>query len=80
MIHSRHTPDVFDVIRDITQRNGWARVGRFPLVERIFHFRLSGSRGTRAVRVASDILLDVEPSGAVAGLWLLNVPPFPHDT
>ena len=47
--------------------------------ERVFHFRLSGSRGTRAVRVASDILLDVEPSGALAGLWLLNVPPFPLD-
>lgn len=45
--------------------------------ERIFHFRMSGSRSSRAVRVASDILLDVEPSGAVAGLWLLNVPPFP---
>jgi hypothetical protein len=47
--------------------------------ERIFHFRMSGSSGTRAVRLASDILLDVEPSGAVAGLWLLNVPPFPLD-
>lgn len=47
--------------------------------ERVFHFRMRGSRGTRAVRVASDILLDVEPSGAVAGLWLLNVPPFPLD-
>ena len=47
--------------------------------ERIFHFRMGATRGTRAVRLASDILLDIEPSGAVAGLWLLNVPPFPLD-
>lgn len=47
--------------------------------ERIFHFRLGAGRETRAVQLASDILIDVEPSGAVAGLWLLNVPPFPLD-
>lgn len=47
--------------------------------ERIFHFRLGVGRETRAVKLATDILLDVEPSGAVAGLWLLNVPPFPLD-
>ena len=47
--------------------------------ERIFHFRLGAGRETRAVRLANDIVLDVEPSGNVAGLWLLNVPPFPLD-
>jgi hypothetical protein len=47
--------------------------------ERIFHFRLGPGRETRAVKLASDIMIDVEPSGTVAGLWLLNVPPFPLD-
>jgi len=47
--------------------------------ERIFHFRLGVGRETRAVKLASDIVIDVEPSGVVAGLWLLNVPPFPLD-
>jgi hypothetical protein len=47
--------------------------------ERIFHFRLGAGRESRAVKLANDIMLDVDPSGAVAGLWLLNVPPFPLD-
>jgi hypothetical protein len=47
--------------------------------ERIFHFRLGVGHDTRVVKLASDIMIDVEPSGTVAGLWLLNVPPFPLD-
>ena len=47
--------------------------------ERTIHFRLGVGTNARAVRVASDLLLDVEPSGGVAGIWLLNVPPFPLD-
>jgi hypothetical protein len=29
------------------------------------------------VRVARDIMLDVDDAGALAGVWLLNVPPLP---
>ena len=45
---------------------------------RIFHFRLGGPRETTTVRVARDLLLDVDATNHVAGLWLLNVPPFPN--
>lgn len=47
--------------------------------EGVFHFRLGGVAESRAVEIASGLLVDVEPSGAVAGIWLLNVPPFPLD-
>ena len=47
--------------------------------ERVFHFRFGPGPESRAIRVASDMLVDVEPSGAVAGIWFLNVPPFPLD-
>ena len=42
-----------------------------------FHFRLGAPRATRAVRLASDILLDVDTQNRVTGVWLLNVPPCP---
>ena len=42
-----------------------------------FHFRLGSPRQTRAVRLASDILLDVDAQNRVTGVWLLNVPPCP---
>jgi hypothetical protein len=41
------------------------------------HFRLGSPRRTRAVRLASDILLDVDAQNRVTGVWLLNVPPCP---
>ena len=47
--------------------------------ERVFHFRFGPGSESRAIQVAHDILVDVEPSGAVAGIWFLNVPPFPLD-
>lgn len=47
--------------------------------ERMFHFRLGQPREARAVRVARDILLEVDSHSNIAGLWLLNVPPFPVD-
>ena len=49
------------------------------VAERNFHFAFGKPRPVRAVRIAQDILLDVDPRGRVAGLWLLNVPPFPAD-
>lgn len=45
--------------------------------ERVFHFTLGKKRQTRTVRFAKDLLLDVDVSNNLAGLWLLNVPPFP---
>jgi hypothetical protein len=45
--------------------------------ERVFHFTLGQKRQTRTVRVARDLLLDLDGSNHLAGLWLLNVPPFP---
>lgn len=45
--------------------------------ERMFHFALGRPRKTRVVRCGSDLLLEVDDTGHLAGLWLLNVPPFP---
>jgi hypothetical protein len=43
----------------------------------IIHFRLGKPSKTRSIRLATDILLDVDAQNRVAGLWLLNVPPCP---
>lgn len=45
--------------------------------KKTIHFRLGRPAETRAIRLATDILLDVDPQNRVAGLWLLNVPPCP---
>lgn len=45
--------------------------------ERVFHFTLGRPKRTRTVRFASDLLVDLDASNHLAGLWLLNVPPFP---
>lgn len=47
--------------------------------ERTFHFRFGGPRETSAVRVAQDLLFDVDATNHVSGVWLLNVPPFPEE-
>ncbi len=47
--------------------------------QRIFHFRIGSLRESTAVRLASDLLLEVDATNHVAGLWLLNVPPFPRE-
>lgn len=44
--------------------------------ETVFHFMLGRSRQTRAIRLARDLLIEVDTSNNLAGLWLLNVPPF----
>jgi hypothetical protein len=44
--------------------------------ERVFHFTLGAARKARTIRLARDLLLDVDDSGNLAGLWMLNVPPF----
>lgn len=45
--------------------------------ERTIHFRLGASRASRTVRIARDLLVDVDRRDRIAGLWLLDVPPFP---
>jgi hypothetical protein len=47
--------------------------------ERTIHFRFGASRAVRAVRVAQDMIFDVDDASHIAGVWLLNVPPFPTD-
>ena len=44
---------------------------------RVFHFRVGARRDVRTVRLGTDLLLDIDPQSRIAGLWLLNVPPFP---
>ena len=45
--------------------------------QRNFHFRLGKPRVTRTIRLARDVLLDVDEKSQISGLWLLNVPPGP---
>jgi hypothetical protein len=46
--------------------------------QRVIHFRLGKPRPVRTVRLARDLLLDVDPDSLrIAGLWMLNVPPSP---
>ncbi len=44
--------------------------------DHVIHFVLQPKRA-RTVRVADSILLDLTDQGAVTGVWLCNVPPFP---
>ena len=46
-------------------------------LERVIHFRLGSARETRTVRLGRDLLIDLDTQSRIAGLWLLNVPPFP---
>ena len=47
--------------------------------ETLFHFRMGGHRAARTVRIARDVLIDLDEREVLSGLWLLNVPPFPAD-
>jgi hypothetical protein len=47
--------------------------------ERTIHFRFGAARQVRAAKVAQDLIFDVDESSHIAGVWLLNVPPFPTD-
>ncbi len=46
--------------------------------EQTIHFRLGAMRQTKTVRIARDILIDVDGRDRIAGVWLLGVPPFPE--
>lgn len=86
--NSLHPPGAVEtahvVVRERTARHDVASVEvETPLLaeadeaERIFHFMLGKRRQTRTVRFATDMLVDLDGSNNLAGLWLLNVPPFP---
>ncbi len=45
--------------------------------EKVIHFRVGKRRDVRTVRLARDLLLDIDPQSRIAGVWMLNVPPFP---
>jgi len=45
--------------------------------EKTIHFRFGTAHPTRAVRFAQDLVLDIDDRDRIAGVWLLNVPPFP---
>ena len=47
--------------------------------ESVFHVRLGPARHAKAVRVADGLLVEVDEQEELAGLWLLEVPPFPAD-
>ncbi|MDB4875231.1 MAG: hypothetical protein JWM41_1677 [Gemmatimonadetes bacterium] len=48
--------------------------------QRNFHFRLGKPRLGRTIRIARDLLLDVDDKSHITGLWLLNVPPCPTES
>jgi hypothetical protein len=84
-------PDaVSSALVTVPSRDGGARVASFEVptslvaeadtAERTIHFRVGGGKPSRTVRIARDILLDVDANDGIAGVWLLNVPPFPAET
>jgi hypothetical protein len=48
--------------------------------ERTIHFRIGPPGPVRALRVAREILAEVDARSRLTGLWLLNVPPFPQSS
>jgi hypothetical protein len=45
--------------------------------ESVFHIRVGRTRAATVVRVADHLLVEVDKQSRLAGLWLLEVPPFP---
>jgi len=46
--------------------------------ESVFHIRVGRSRPAALVRVADNLLVELDKQSRLAGLWLLDVPPFPN--
>ena len=46
--------------------------------ESVFHIRVGRARVAAVVRVADRLLVEVDKSSRLAGLWFLDVPPFPN--
>ncbi len=47
--------------------------------EATIYFRVGTRRAARPVRVGRDLLFELDADDGLAGVWLLNVPPFPLD-
>ena len=47
--------------------------------QRTIHFRVGKPRGSRTIRLARDLLLDIDEKSHISGVWLLNVPPGPAE-
>lgn len=45
--------------------------------ESVFHLRVGRGRPASVVRVADRLLVEVDKNSRLAGLWFLDVPPFP---
>ncbi len=46
--------------------------------ESVFHIRVGRSRPTSIARIADLLLVEVDKQSHLAGIWLLDVPPFPN--
>jgi hypothetical protein len=45
--------------------------------ETVFHLRMGRPRPVSVFRVADLLLVEIDKQGRLAGLWFLEVPPFP---
>ena len=45
--------------------------------KKTIHFRVGKPRRVTTVRIAQDLLIDIDSRSRIAGVWLLNVPPCP---
>ena len=46
--------------------------------ESVFHIRVGQKRPATVVRIADHMLVEIDKQHRIAGLWLLDVPPFPN--
>ncbi len=46
--------------------------------ESVFHIRVGRTRAARPVRIAEQVVVEVDRQHRVAGFWLVDVPPFPN--
>jgi hypothetical protein len=46
--------------------------------ESVFHIRVGRQKPATIVRVADHMLVELDKQSRIAGLWLLEVPPFPN--
>ena len=47
--------------------------------ENVFHLRIGTRREVEVVRVADNLMIEVDSKRRIAGFWLTNVPPFPAE-
>lgn len=46
--------------------------------ETVFHIRVGRQRPNTVIRIADHLLVEMDKQHRIAGLWLLDVPPFPN--